>query len=77
MAEITKQEKSFNANEKLKELRIKTGFSQNQFSEYFGLPLRCIQGWEQNRMKAKPYLVQLLYRIWYLEHEMNETKPVK
>lgn len=73
MSETRKKEKTYDSNVKLKALRKKTGFSQSQFSEYFGLPLRCVQEWEQERKEVKPYIVQLLYRVWYLEHEINET----
>ena len=52
----------------IKELREETGMSQQQFANYFGLPLRTLQGWEQDRRKPPDYLVELLKRIWELEH---------
>lgn len=42
--------------------------SQQQFARYFGLPLRTLQGWEQDRRKPPDYLVELLKRIWELEN---------
>ena len=51
----------------LKELRIKTGLSQRQFADYFGISVRNIQEWEQERKSPPPYLVGLLERIWNLE----------
>lgn len=52
----------------IKELREETGMSQQQFANYFRLPLRTLQGWEQDRRKPPDYLVELLKRIWELEH---------
>lgn len=52
----------------IKELRKQTKMSQQQFANYFGLPLRTLQGWEQDRRKPPDYLVELLKRIWKLEN---------
>jgi putative transcriptional regulator len=54
---------------KIKELREKTGLSQSKFAEYFGISVRSIQEWEQERKNPPPYLVALLERIW--SHENN------
>lgn len=51
----------------IQELREKTGLSQSKFAEYFGLPLRTVQEWEQGRRKPPDYIPKLLERIWNLE----------
>lgn len=51
----------------IQELRVKTGLSQSKFAEYFGLPLRTVQEWEQGRRKPPDYIPKLLERIWNLE----------
>ena len=53
----------------IKELRAKTGMSQNKFAQYFGLSVRNLQEWEQERKNPPPYLVDLLQRILDLEEE--------
>lgn len=53
----------------IKELRAKTGMSQNKFAQYFGLSVRNLQEWEQERKNPPPYLVGLLQRILDLEEE--------
>lgn len=51
----------------IQELRAKTGLSQSKFSEYFEIPLRTVQEWEQGRRKPPEYIPKLLERIWNLE----------
>ena len=51
----------------IQELRKITGLSQSKFAEYFGLPLRTVQEWEQGRRKPPEYIPELLERIWNLE----------
>lgn len=53
---------------KIKELRNLTGMSQRQFAEYFGISIRTIQEWEQERKSPPSYLVGLLKRILDLEY---------
>ena len=48
---------------KIRELRKSTGMSQSQFAAYFGISVRNIQEWEQERKSPPPYLVGLLKRI--------------
>ena len=51
----------------MKDFRLSTGLSQSKFAEYFGLPVRSIQEWEQGRKNPPSYLLELLKRIWELE----------
>lgn len=51
----------------IQELRAKTRLSQKKFAEYFGIPLRTVQEWEQGRRKPPEYIPKLLERIWNLE----------
>ena len=48
---------------KIKELRQLTGMSQSKFAAFFGISVRNIQGWEQERKQPPTYLVDLLKRI--------------
>lgn len=48
---------------KIKELRALTGMSQSRFAAYFGIPVRSLQEWEQERKQPPPYLARLLERI--------------
>ena len=56
---------------KLKELRKQTGMSQSKFATYFGISVRNIQEWEQERKQPPPYLVDLLKRILDNEYFNN------
>lgn len=51
----------------VKNFRISTGLSQSKFAEYFGIPVRTLQEWEQGRRTPPDYLIELLKRIWKLE----------
>lgn len=53
---------------KIKELRNSTGMSQSQFAAYFGISVRTIQEWEQERSSPPVYLVGLLKRILDFEY---------
>ena len=60
---------------KIKELRNLTGMSQSQFAAYFGISVRTIQEWEQERKSPPAYLVGLLKRILDLEYfNQKETE---
>ena len=52
----------------MKDFRKQTGLSQSKFAEYFGLPVRSVQEWEQGRRTPPEYLLKLLKRIWKLEN---------
>ena len=51
----------------IQELRAKTNLSQKQFAEYFEIPIRTVQEWEQGRRKPPDYIPKLLERIWRIE----------
>lgn len=51
----------------IRELREKSGMSQREFSEYFGIPVRTIQCWEIGQRKPPDYIPKLLERIMNLE----------
>lgn len=51
----------------MKEFRLSTGLSQSKFADYFGIPVRTLQEWEQGRRTPPVYLLELLKRIWKLE----------
>lgn len=46
------------------EMRKATGMTQKAFAEYFGIPKRNIEDWENGRAECKPYLINLmLYKL--------------
>lgn len=60
---------------KIKELRKLTGMSQREFAEYFGISVRTIQEWEQERKSPPSYLAGLLKRILDIEFfKMNKEQ---
>lgn len=52
---------------KIKELRQTTGMNQSEFAEYFGVPVRTLQEWEQERRTPPHYVVELMERVWKSE----------
>lgn len=53
----------------VKELRAKTGLSQSKFAAYFGVPVRTLQEWEQEKRTPPEYVVSMMERIWKLENK--------
>lgn len=43
-----------------KELRIASGMTQQQFSDYFKIPKRTIENWESGIRECAPYLLDLI-----------------
>ena len=58
----------------IKELRSMTGMSQSKFAAYFGISVRTLQEWEQERKKPPVYLADLLKRILDLEYFNNSDR---
>lgn len=44
----------------IKELREKTGLSQQKFGDYFGIPRRTIQNWEMGTSECNQYIVEMM-----------------
>lgn len=62
---------------KIRDLRKKTGMSQRQFADYFGISPRNIQEWEQERKSPPPYLPGMMERILNYEYfnKYHEKQP--
>lgn len=50
----------------IKELRTACGMTQQAFSDYFGIPKRTIEDWENNRRTPPEYVVKLI------EYKLNK-----
>lgn len=53
-----------------KEIRQASGMNQKQFSEYFGIPYRTIQHWDQGTRQCPKYLLELIQ--YKLENEKKK-----
>lgn len=51
---------SENISCRVKLLRLWSEMTQNQFSAYFGIPIRTIQDWEGGRRKCNTYISDLI-----------------
>jgi DNA-binding transcriptional regulator YiaG len=52
-----------------KELRQKSGMTQQQFADYFGIPKRTIESWDEGLRNPPPYVLDLIcYKL------LNEKK---
>ena len=55
---------------KIKMMRVASGMSQNQFSEYLNIPVKTVQNWEINRCKCPDYLSALI------EYKLKNEKKI-
>lgn len=44
----------------IKDLRARTGLTQLEFAEKFGIPKRTLENWEQGKNKCPEYTLNLL-----------------
>ena len=56
----------------IKELRKATGLSQSKFAQYFNIPTRTIQHWEQDISKPPSYIPEMMERILDLEDKLRK-----
>ena len=59
---------------KMKVFREETGLTQKEFAEYFGIPIRTVQEWEQGRRKPTEYMLPLMKRVWQVENKVSWNK---
>lgn len=58
----------------IKTARVKYGMTQQQLSDFTGVPLRTLQGWELGERTCPAYVERLL--LYFLEHEKEEKTEV-
>ncbi len=54
-----------------RELRQKSGMTQKAFSEYFEIPKRTIEGWDEGQRKCPEYLLKLMIYKLTKEGKIN------
>lgn len=47
-------------NYSIKDLRLKTGLTQNEFAKRFSIPISTLRKWEQGEASPAPYLVRMI-----------------
>ncbi len=58
----------------MKHIRATTGMTQKEFAEYFNIPLKTLQKWEQGERTPPRYVTELIkYKINKEETNMNKT----
>ena len=60
-------------NERIRELRNKTGLSQSKFATHFGMPVRTLQQWEQGKCSPPESVVRMMAYILLLEERNEEN----
>ena len=50
-------------SKKILDLRKSTGLSQVKFGNFYNIPLRTIQGWEEGQRECPVYVAELLERV--------------
>ena len=59
----------------MKHIRVSTGMTQKEFAEYFNIPLKTLQKWEQGERTPPQYVVELIeYKINKEELKMKDLK---
>ncbi len=61
----------------IKELRKKKEMTQKEFAEFFNIPLRTIQKWEQHDSEPLPYLLSLIQDEVTEEEYFDVTKYIR
>lgn len=51
----------------IRQLRKKTGMTQDEFSNYFGIPLSTYVKWEQGVYLPPDYILRMIHKILLLE----------
>lgn len=69
--EIINVVESMNNTLNVKELRQATGMSQSKLAEYFGIPVRTLQDWEQGKRKPPEYVPKMMKRILQAESSIE------
>ena len=59
----------------IKRLRKEAGMTQQMFSDFFGIPVRTLQDWENERRTPPDYLVRLLPYKLKLEWDYENKCP--
>lgn len=54
-------------------LRTRMGMSQREFSDYYQIPLRSLQQWEQGRSNPPLYVVKMMEKIADMEEQNRKT----
>lgn len=57
----------------IKELREYMKLSQSEFAKYFGMSLRCLQGWEQGQRKTPAYVLDAFKKIVMYEEMLRKV----
>ena len=58
----------------VKDLRNQTGLSQSKFAAFFGIPVRTLQDWEQQKRIPPEYVVTMMSRILKSEMKIETNK---
>lgn len=59
---------------RIRELRNQVGLSQAKFGALFGIPLRTIQGWENEERIPPEYVINMIEELLY-RRELIEEEP--
>lgn len=57
----------------VKEIRKKTGLSQDKFAQRYGIPVRTLQNWEQEYREPPAYVIAMLERLIAYEVKLGEV----
>lgn len=57
------------SNERLRNIRNKTGLSQARFSEKFRIPVRTYEQWEAGSRKPPDYVIWMIERLIEMDDE--------
>ena len=60
-----------NRGSQIKELREKMGMNRREFCDYYGIPYRTVQDWEEGKRELPDYLLRLIIYRAEIEHAIK------
>jgi DNA-binding transcriptional regulator YiaG len=60
---------------KIRKMRKDAGMTQKMFSDFFGIPVRTLQDWENGMRNPPDYLIRLLPYKLMLEWDYDNKRP--
>lgn len=55
----------------IRELRLELGMTQQDFADYFDIPLKTLQRWEYGKTKVPKHTMKMIEKILVLEGKLD------
>ncbi len=58
----------------IKDIRTESGMTQQEFADYFGIPKRSIENWEEGKRNVQDYWLRLIRYKLEMEELIHKKK---